>query len=429
MMNEQVTCRGCAEYVELERRQFLDRCARIGALAMLSAPAWFPRLAFASDPENLHDTIICIFLRGGADGLTLCVPYGDADYYVARNVIAVPPPDSAAPLKAVDLNGFFGLAPGVATLLPIYSAGHLAFVHACGSPDSSRSHFQAQDSMESGTLEISGNSTGWLARHLLTVPAMGNGLLRGVGASVTIPKSLAGAAATIPIPDIDNYDLVGQPVTKAARQALLSTMYASAGTFLQVHAENVAATLDLITQVNANGYTPAGGAVYPEGPWGIGLRTIAQLTKADIGLEVACIDLHGWDTHAEQGTLDGKLHALMSTLSEGLVALYTDLTECLNRVTVVVLSEFGRRVEENASAGCDHGHGNAMMVMGGNVNGGQVIAEWPGLHPDVLDQGRDLAITIDYRDVLGEILQKRAGNTSLDTVFPGYTPVFQNVVV
>lgn len=418
---------GCDEYFQLERRALLRAAWKAGAAAVVSAPAWLPRMAFAADENSDRDLLVCVFLRGGADGLTTCVPHGDDEYYNARSTIAVPRPDDSGPNKAIDLDGFFGLPPALAGLKPIYDVGQLAIVHATGLNHPTRSHFEAQDLMETGT-SVAVDTVGWLARHLFSVTAPEDVKLRAMAASEAIPRSLGGAPATVAVPNIDQYGLVGRAQTTTERQSLLGSLYEGTADPARTGASNVIDTIDLISQISANGYVPANGAIYPESDWGIGLRTIAQLAKAEVGLEVACIDLGGWDTHAFQGTLDGHLFNLMTEFSAGLTAFHSDMQDCMGSITILVMSEFGRRVAENGSLGCDHGHGNALLVLGGNVNGGQVYADWPGLHPDVLDDQRDLAITTDYRDVLSEILTRRAGNSSLELVFPDYTPMFQGIV-
>jgi uncharacterized protein (DUF1501 family) len=419
---------GCSEYRALERRDFVRTLGRLGAAAVVSAPAWLPKLAFARDENSSRDLIVCVFLRGGADGLSLVVPHGDAGYYRARPSLAVPRPDDRGSRVAVDLDGFFGLAPGLASFKPIYDAGQLAIVHAVGSPDPTRSHFEAQDFMENGTPGDGTTLTGWLGRHLQDVGTSADGPLRGLAASYTIPRSLSGAPATVAVPSIAEYGLVGRPETGDERLGWMSSVYGQSDEPVRTAAANVTDTIKLIQQVGSSGYTPASGAVYPQGEWGLGLQTIAQLAKADVGLEAACIDLDGWDTHAVQGPLTGKLDALCTTLSTGLAAFHADMSDRLDRTTVVVMSEFGRRVAENGSAGTDHGHGSCMFVLGGNVNGGRVHGDWPGLQRDQLDNERDLAITTDFRDVLSEILEKRAGNPGPASVFPGFTPTFPGVV-
>ncbi len=424
--SETAAC-GCSEYRELERRAFLETAWRMGAAALISAPAWLPRMAFAADSSSARDLIVCVFLRGGADGLTLCVPHGDADYYAARPNIAVARPDAAADPSTIDLNGFFGLPPGLAALKPIYDAGQLAIVHATGLTDSTRSHFDAQDRMEAGSPGAATSFAGWLARHLLAVQAPQDIRLRAMAAGVALPRSLGGAPQAIAVPDIESYGLVGRPQSTDAREAFLASHYAVSPEPARTAASNVLATIDLIEQLNSSGYSPEGGAVYPGSPWGKGLRTIAQIAKADVGLEVATVDLGGWDTHAQQGSAGGQMHNLMSTFADGLSAFNTDMGARMNTTTLVVMSEFGRRVGENFSRGTDHGHGNTIFVMGGHVAGGQVIANWPGLHTDQLDDHRDLAITIDYRDVLSEVLVRRAGNSDISSVFAGYSPTFRGV--
>ncbi|MCA9256972.1 MAG: DUF1501 domain-containing protein, partial [Phycisphaerales bacterium] len=290
-----------------------------------------------------------------------------------------------------------------------------------------RSHFEAQGLMEAGD-PTGSQGSGWLARHLLSVSALASSALRAMAASNGLPRSLAGAPNAVAIPNIDGYGLIGRAQTTTERRAYLDALYEGAADPLATTAMNVGATIDVIEQISAGGYTPANGALYPEDEWGRGLRAIAQIAKAEVGLEVACIDLGGWDTHAFQGTLDGQLNNQMTRLADGLAAFYADMRDRAASTTLIVLSEFGRRVAENLSLGCDHGHGNAMFVLGGNVNGGRVIADWPGLQTDQLDNGRDLAITTDYRDVLAEILTRRAANTAIDEVFPGFTPTSLDIV-
>lgn len=417
---------GCTEYAQLARRAWLGAAWRWGAAAVVSAPAWLPKLAFAAEGAVNRDLVVCIFLRGGADGLTLCVPHGDDGYYRARRATAVARPDSTNPLRAIDLDGFFGLPPAMAALKPIYEAGQLAVVHATGLTDSTRSHFEAQDRMEAATPGAPPSISGWLARHLLAVEAPQDGRLRAVAAGGAIPRSLATAPAAIALPDIESYGLAGRPQTNEERTALLRARYEQTAEPLRTHAANVFASIELIRQIGAASQSPAESG-YPDTAFGKGLHAVAALAKADVGLEVACVDLGGWDTHAAQGSTSGQLHAQMQQLAAGLAAFHADMAPRADRYTVLVMSEFGRRVAENYSLGTDHGHGNAMFVMGGNVNGGRVITSWPGLDPEQLDDGRDLSISIDYRDICAEVLADRAGNPDLDVVFPGYVPNFRDV--
>ncbi len=460
-----VNC-GCAEYEALERRQWLQAACRMGALAMASAPAWMPKLSFASGdpvvPER--DLLVVVFLRGGADGLSFCVPYADPYYASSRGLLAVPPPDSSAPLKAIDLNGYFGLPPGLARLKPIYDAGHLAVVHATGNPAGIRSHFRDQDQMELATPTSLNGSSGWLGRHLLSVSASAVNL-RGISTNYSIPRSMSGAPGLVELPS-NFYGLSGDSHTNAERRAFLQEAYRTASSSLSTNAAYIISALQTMSGIDRSNRSdssivgdrsgsgmrlsgdgmmtmadtmptgirssrdaePTGSPEYPANFWGRSFRMVAELAKAQVGLEAASIDLGGWDTHVGQGTTDGYLNYLMTEFAQCVEAFYFDMQNLLGSFTMVVMSEFGRQVAPNASGGCDHGTGGAMFVMGGNVNGGRVFTNWPGLNPDQLNQHLDLAITTDYRDILGEILAMRADNMSLPTVFPGYTPVFRGVV-
>ncbi len=419
----------CPEYATLSRRGFLATTGAVSLAAM--SPAWLPRVALAkSYRSSQRDVIVQIYLRGGSDGLTMCVPWGDPGYYTSRPNLAVPRPDSGLTNAATNLDGFFGIPPAMLPLLPAYQNGHLLFVHACGLNDPTRSHFDAQRFMEVGKANDLLLNTGWLGRHLATVaPATPGALLRGVGIGSGLAKTLDGGPLTLPIPDLDTFNLSGSSSTLGARRGALSDMYNSTTDPLKTIATNTFATIDLLNTINFSGYVPAGGAVYPTGSFGYAMKTTAALIKAQVGVEAVAIDLGGWDTHNSQGVSIGTMANLMTTLASAMGAFYTDMFTGTNpSVVAVVMSEFGRRVAENGSQGTDHGHGNAMLVLGNAVSGGRVLRTWPGLGPGQLYQNLDLNITIDYRDVLAEILQNRLGNASLSTVFPQYTPVFRGVL-
>lgn len=415
---------GCehGETPTIDRRKFLGRSAA-GVAATMSAPAWLPRVSFAAPASTRRDTLVVIFLRGGADGLTLCVPYGDADLYNRRPTLGVRPPGQTN--GAIDLDGFFGLAPASAPLLGAFQAGNLAFVHAAGLSDPSRSHFDMQAWMELGVngATSSGVSTGWIARYLQTIAPSGSGLLRGMGVTDALPRSFAGAPASVAVVDPSNFTLAGSTSTLAARRAVIASAYAQEPFPMGTTSSNTFATIDLLAAINFSQYVPANGAVYPSTTFGTSLRSTAAMIKAQIGVECIQLDLGGWDLHNQLGPITGTMATKMDELSKALQAFHLDLSDAsntLDRVTLVAMSEFGRRAGENASAGADHGHGNCMIVLGGHVNGGQVIRIWPGLATPNLDNG-DLAITIDYRDVVSEILAERMACTSLSTVFPNWT--------
>jgi uncharacterized protein (DUF1501 family) len=416
------------EVLTCDRRKFLGASA-LGAAAAWTAPAWFPRIAFAAPGGPTRDTLVVIFLRGGFDGLTFCAPYGDAQLYNRRPTLGIRPPGQQN--GAIDLDGFFGLAPAAQPLLAPYQAGHLAFVHATGLSDPSRSHFDMQRWMEFGVTSAQsiGVTTGWVGRYLQTIAPTGAGLLRGMNIGDTLPNSFKGAPASAAVVDPASFTISGSTSTAAARRAVLATVYAPEPAPMGPTALNTFATMDLLATINFTSYVPANGAVYPDTTFGRALKNTAALIKAQIGVEVVEVDLGGWDLHNQLGPITGTMATKMDELANAIAAFHLDLndgSQTLDRVTLVAMSEFGRRASENASLGADHGHGNCMMVMGGHVNGGQVLRTWPGLATNQLDNG-DLAITIDYRDILSEVLTDRMACTSLGTVFPGWTPTQRGI--
>lgn len=420
---------GCPEYRRLSRRRFLAGAG--GTAAAFAVPAWLPRVAYAQDYCSTRDVIVSIFLRGASDGLTICVPHAEDAYYTARPTLAIPRPDSSDPNRATDLDGFFGIPPALTPLLPAWQAGNLLFVHACGSTDPSRSHFDAQRFMEVGKPADSQLFTGWLGRHLFSVaPKTPGAVLRAVGIGYALQRTLQGAPAALPIPNLDTFGLTGNAATAAARRDALDDMYQLVADPLKAAATTTQVTIDLLDTIDFTGYVPAGGAVYPEGGFGLALKSTAALIKADVGVEAVAIDRGGWDTHNNQGSISGTMNTLMADLAAGLAAFHADIWAANGRnVTVVIMSEFGRRLDENGSLGTDHGHGNAMLLLGNNIAGGRVLAQWPGLSPGQLFEQRDLQVTIDFRDVLAEIVQYRLGNSSLPFVFPDYTPTLRGVTL
>lgn len=412
-----------------DRRQFLGR-SLIGAAAVASAPAWLPRVSFAGPGGGpVRDTLVVVFLRGGADGLTLCVPYGDGELYNRRPTLAVLPPGQVD--GATNLDGFFGLAPASVPLLPAYQNGHLAFVHASGLSDPSRSHFDMQKWMEFGVTgaQSTGVSTGWVGRYMQTIAPAGAGLLRGLGIGSILPRSFSGAPASMAVPNPGAFTIAGTASTAAARRAVIEAEYAGEPAPMGAAALNTFATMDLLGQIDFANYVPANGAVYPATTFSQGLKSAAALIKAQVEVECIEIDSNGWDLHSSLGPITGSMATKMGELAGGLSAFYADINDgasTLQRVTLVAMTEFGRRAAQNGSSGADHGHGGCMIVMGGHVNGGQVMRIWPGLATSSLDNG-DLAITIDYRDILSEILADRMSCTSLGTVFPGWIPTMRGI--
>ena len=411
------------------RREFLR--AAVSGVATAVWPAWLPRMSFAPSQIALRgDVLICVFLRGAADALNMVVPHGEARYYDLRPTLAIPRPDdrrAKATGRALDLDGFFGLHPALAPLMPAWRAGHLALVHACGAPDESRSHFQAMELMERGIGEATGPASGWIGRHLATLDNGNSSPLRAIGLGSQVPRALQGAVPAAALRSITDFHLGGDPRATARFRATLAALYGGGDSALDAKGRETLDLLDTLDTLDPVAYRPAHGARYPQSDFGLGLRQVAMLVKAEVGLEVACLDLGGWDTHIAQGGVEGQLAALLRDLATGLAALYDDLRDHADRLLVVTLSEFGRRAGENGGQGTDHGHGGAMLLIGGGVIGGRVRGRWPGLAAEQLVGPGDLAVTTDYRDILGELVRQRLGNARLDRVFPGYVPTFQGL--
>ncbi len=433
---------GCDEYVNLARRRFLEplglgrRAALRGARQDLRAKAAAASLAavqgasFAASPfqGGGRDVLVYVMLRGGADGLSICPPYADPDYIAQRGGLAVPPPGQTG--GAIDLDGTFGMSPALAPLLPAYQAGELAFLQGAGSTDPTRSHFDAMRFIEGGVPNQGASLvvSGWLGRHIDAVPPLAPlATLRALALDDVAPLTLIGGPKTLNIREPASFDFGGWSSSRAARQALLGELYARQGEVLADAAEATLATVDVIGAIDFDA-PPAGGAVYPDTTFGQGLRSTAALIRAQIGLEAIQIDRGGWDHHDDMGPNGGVLFDRLTELGAALAAFRTDLGGLMDTVTVVVMSEFGRRVDANGSGGTDHGRGGCMLAMGGNVVGGRVLRNaWQGLAPAQLE---DLAlpVTIDYRDVLIEILSKRLGNVNAGALFPNHSPVDWGVV-
>ena len=332
----------------------------------------------------------------------------------------------------LDLNGRFGLHPALAPLLPIYKAGHLAAIQACGSPNATRSHFDAQDYMESA---VPGEKTvrdGWLTRALSACPedrAKTETAFRAVAMTDRLPRSLMGRQQALAIPDLDTFDVKGQTAMRGKSGASdgFESLYDDAvGDVLNGTGKETFEALRQLRAITAQNYVPANKARYPRGKFGESLQQIAQLIKADVGLEIAFAESGGWDTHANQGASQGTLARRLGEFGNGLAALYSDLGDRMSDVVILTMSEFGRTVRHNGNNGTDHGHGTCFLALGGNVHGGRVLGSWPGLAPEQLYQGpgdpepRDLQVTTDFRDVFGEIAQKQMGVRDLKAIFPGY---------
>jgi len=402
-----------------DRRSFL-----VGAGAVAAASS-LPRVAFGSPPPLGTDALVLVFLRGGMDGISLCSPFADPHLASARPGLAMPNPGQ--PNGVHYLTSFFGLHPAAAPLLPAFQSGKLLFVHATGSPESSRSHFEAQNRMESAwTGPGIGLTSGWVARHLAA--QTGAGVLRGMGTGDTLTRGLIGSRGVLPIRDPSEFRMPGSLATSSARRQALERMYRDAAPAYADASEDTFGTIDVLSSIDFQSYVPAGGAVYPATPFGRQFQSTAALLKASVGVRCIEIDMHGWDHHTNLGAVGGSFAALTQQLALTLAAFRLDMGVNLSGVDVIVMSEFGRRLRPNANQGLDHGRGGCMLLLGGGIAGGRVLTQWPGLAPANLHDG-DLAITIDYRDVLAEMLVRRFGCTNIAEVFPGFTPLFRGVTI
>ena len=413
-------CDSYRHALRLSRRGFL------GALGALTLPALAPRLAFAMPPETAREVLVCIFLRGGWDGLNVVVPFGDSYYYDFRPTLAIREPGSGAG-SALNLDGFFGFHPALAPLKELYDDGALAAIHAAGPTLSSHSHFDAMDYIERGTPGERLLSSGWLGRHLASTVTGGDTPFRALGVGGLVPASLRGPIPALALTSVEDFQLYGDEDGDGRFEHTLYDLYGG-DTYLDVQARQTFRALESLAAATPGSYQPANGAQYPDTYFSMDLQQVAQVIKGDLGLEVACLDFGGWDTHEGQGGAQGYMADQLADLGASLAAFYTDLGERMANVTVVTTSEFGRRVEQNGTDGTDHGYATCMLALGGGIRGGRVLADWPGLDPDHLVEAGDLAVTTDYRNVLGEILSKRFGNTQLDQVFPGLVPHFPGLV-
>lgn len=412
----------------ITRRTFLQ--SSLKGLTFSVLPTWMPRLAFAPrDTSPRGDVLVCVFLRGAADALNIVVPYAEDEYYRRRPTIALARPDDArvkSELRVRDLDGFFGLHPALEPLLPAWRAKELAFVHACGAPDESRSHFQAMELMERGVEAVSGPASGWLGRHLVSLDTNNPSPLRALSIGERVPRMLQGTIPAAALRSIADFHLKGDGAAVQEMQRALARLYAD-DALLGENGRDTLDTLALIEKLNATGYLPRAGVRYPDSELGMALKQVAALMKARAGLEVACVDVGGWDTHVTQGGGEGGMAELLRDVGSSLAAFYDDARDFSNQLSVVVMSEFGRRVQENGGLGTDHGHGRVMWLLGGGMRGGQVYGEWKGLQPDALFENMDLAVTTDYRDVLGEILLTRLRNPNMDMVFPNHCVTIRRV--
>ncbi len=412
------------------RRSFLHAAGMtIGLLG--TAPAWLSRAAAQGSPRR--KTLVSIFQRGAADGLNIVVPFFEQRYYQLRPSIAIAAPRSggvapAAPIAttngivlsssillgsngnpSIDLDGRFALHPQLQSLKPLWDSGQLAIVHATGSPDTSRSHFDAQDFMESGMASTRTND-GWLNRALPASTSVSP--LNAVALGKQLPRSLHGSRPAVAVDDLTKFQMKDHDAG-----AMFEGMYAAASDGnLKTQGNDTFEATRMIDAVLKQPYQPTGNVQYV-GAFGAKLRQLAQLIKANVGVEVAFADMDGWDHHINE---NGSMQPLLNELGSSLAAFCTDMGSRMADIVLVTMSEFGRTAAESGNQGTDHGHGGMMMVLGGAVNGGKVYGKWPGLQPEQLFEGRDLAVTTDYRDVLGELVRDHMGGKP-EAVFPGFS--------
>ncbi|MGI8493906.1 MAG: DUF1501 domain-containing protein [Pyrinomonadaceae bacterium] len=408
----------------MDRRYFL-KAGGIGLASfglMCAAPDFlhqFANAATLTDKGGKRKTLITIFQRGAVDGLNVVVPYGESDYYNLRRSIAIPKPGDAD--GAINLDGFFGLHPSLRPLEKFWQNKQLAVIEATGSPDNTRSHFDAQDYMESATPGIKSTRDGWLNRILQTETAASASPFRAVSMTAQVPRSMMGRASTVAMTNLADFSVQAGAYTQSVQGGF-------EGLYQQVNSQdslNKTGTetfeaVNFLKQANPAQYRPENGAQYPNSPLGRSLQQIAQMIKSGVGLEVAFAEAGGWDTHVNQGNSRGQLANLLRDFGGSIAALATDLGQRMDDVVILTMSEFGRTARENGNRGTDHGHANAMFVIGNSIKGGKVYGNWKGLSNDKLYEGRDLDVTTDFRDVFGEVASKHLGNKNLDKVFPGY---------
>ena len=402
--------------MSITRRVFLRNSA-LAVVGTTAVPAFLTRAAYGASESGVgNKRLVVIFQRGAADGLNIVVPHGERAYYNMRPSINIPRN------AVLDLDGFFGLHPSLAPLQPIWNRGHLAIVHAAGSPDPTRSHFDAQDFMESGTPGVKATDDGWLNRCLHSLPESADkSAFRAIALGPSLPRILSGPEPAAAVNNINDFGVGGRNPNAAPIADTFEAMYAnSVDAVLHGTGQETFEAVKMLKSADPGKYKPAPGADYPKGRFGDSLRQLAQLIKANLGVQVAFADIGGWDHHVNEGNTQGQLANVLREFGQSLGAFWTDLGSLADDTVVVTMSEFGRTARENGNRGTDHGHANVMFVMGGPVKGGKVYGRWPGLEAPELYEGRDLAVTTDFRRVLGEAVYRHLGNKSLDQVFPDF---------
>jgi uncharacterized protein (DUF1501 family) len=396
----------------------------MAAVGMAAVPEFLARAAMAAEAAQGHKRLVVIFQRGAADGLNIVVPHGEASYYALRPTIAIPRNE------VIDLDGFFGLHPAMSALKPLWDAKHLAMVHAAGSPDPTRSHFDAQDFMESGTPGVKTTEDGWLNRALLTTapgqamalrPPMPGAAFRAVALGTALPRILSGSAPALAVGNVNDFGVAPRnPQAQPLANTFESMYEGSVDAVLHGTAQETFDAVKMLKSANPASYRPAAGVSYPKGHFADALKQTAQLVKADLGVQVAFTDIGGWDNHVNEGAGEGQLANLLKEFSGSLAAFWQDLGPLAEETVVVTMTEFGRTARENGDRGTDHGHASAMFVMGGAVRGGKVYGRWPGLANEQLYEQRDLALTTDFRQVLAEAVVRQLGVPRIESVFPGF---------
>lgn len=405
----------------ITRRVFLKN----GALAIVGTsvvPSFLTRAVYAAEAVagSSSKRLVVLFQRGAADGLNIVVPHGEDAYYAMRPTIAIPRPRNGAN-SAIDLDGFFGLHPSMSAFKPLWDQRRLAIVHAAGSPDHTRSHFDAQDYMESGTPGIKSTEDGWLNRALAGMDEAKASPFRAVAMGGALPRTLAGPVPAVAMSDIRNFGVGGGGRGAQIASNTFEAMYEqSVDTVLHGTGDETFEAVKMLRSADPEKYTPAPGVNYPRGRFGDSLRQVAQLVKANLGVQVAFADIGGWDHHVNEGSVQGQIANITREFSQAIAAFWNDLGDLGEDTVIVTMSEFGRTARENGNRGTDHGHANVMFVLGGPVKGGKVYGRWPGLAPEQLNDGRDLALTTDFRLVLSEAVSQHLGNENLEGVFPGF---------
>lgn len=411
----------------MDRRYFL-KSGGIGLASfglMAAAPEFLHQFASAQNTKSAYGkkkVLVTIFQRGAVDGLNMIVPHGDGEYYDLRRTIAVPRPGKTD--GALDLDGHFGLHPAMQALTPFWKSKQLAVIHSAGSPENTRSHFDAQDYMESGTPGNKSTRDGWLNRLLQSTAGKDASPFRAVSMTSSLPRALYGRAPSVAMTNLSDFAIKAGLYTQDFKGGFEGIYQQNAKDSLSETGRETFEAVNFLKQANPAQFKADNGAVYPNTDFGRSMRQIAQLIKAGVGLEVAFTDTGNdvrWDTHTNEGGSRGQLSNFLRTFSQAIAAFATDLGKGMDDVTLLTMSEFGRTARENGSRGTDHGHGNAMMVLGNSVKGGKVYGDWKGLRNDQLNEGRDLAVTTDFRDVFAEVASKHLGSKDLNSLFPKYT--------